>query len=190
MEQHLNLDELLATTADLRQRFAVTAPRSWTALTAGGELAVQIGHLAQCLLRTLDASAADMVAESGRPIQQIGDELADVLLQVFSILVLRGDQPPMLEILPQRADTQPSWLISFLTLIAASGQLIEELLVSEGFRHTRENQGGAPYISARCATIIANSAQLASDHQVDLMQDFREMAVDAAQFVQRWQEQV
>ncbi len=86
--------QLLAETRLLRRRFAHTAPRPWDAVTASAELSVHLGHLARCLLRYHDSPTNEW-DDPARPLSDIGDELADVLLGILGISaftdVERGD---------------------------------------------------------------------------------------------------
>lgn len=86
------LQELLGETRRLRRRFASTAPRSWDPATAGSELTIQIGHLALCLLRRGGTDVSDL-EDPARPITNIGDELADVVLSGLSVTVLAEEEP-------------------------------------------------------------------------------------------------
>ncbi|MGH3822810.1 MAG: hypothetical protein ACRDRA_08250 [Pseudonocardiaceae bacterium] len=74
-----DLTGLLSDVRRLRQGFARTTPQPSTATTAAAELTVQLGHLALCLLCRRGADTPD-IDDPKRPIINIGDKLADVLL--------------------------------------------------------------------------------------------------------------
>src|SRR5262249_42319957 len=91
----IGLARMLEHTRRLRAGFATTAPRPWDRTTAGAELAVQLGHLAQCIAQR---HGIDLLVfqDPARPITRIGDELSDVALAALSITTLTGYQPPVL----------------------------------------------------------------------------------------------
>ncbi|WP_190812607.1 MazG-like family protein [Saccharopolyspora pogona] len=87
-----NLSEILTEVRRLRTRFARTASRRWEPVTAAAELAVQVGHLAMCVLRR-NGSDISSLEDQERPLTDIGDELADVALAALSIAVLAQAEP-------------------------------------------------------------------------------------------------
>ncbi len=172
------LTDLLSEVRRLRQGFARTAPQPWTATTAAAELSVQLGHLALCQLRRRGADTAGL-GDPKRPITNIGDELADVLLAALSVTTLAGVQPAgILRSRPVRGDGDVE---GFLRLLVAAGQLAEAAMVSEGFRH--QPAGSPPSIAAAGAGTVAACDALADQLDLDLPGEFRAMVRDADAFL-------
>ncbi|MGH4022751.1 MAG: hypothetical protein ACRDT0_26640 [Pseudonocardiaceae bacterium] len=170
---------LLAEARELRSRFAKTAPTQWDAVTACAELAVQLGHLAQCLPRLPGAAMADL-EDPGQPITDIGDELADVLLAVLSVCVLTDTDPS-----DAALGAAPAGGVAdeFLHLVAICGQLSETVMVELGYRH---QTGGRPHSAHGAATAaVQQCGRLARRLGLDLDAEFHTMAADAHAFLDR-----
>ncbi|MFF5985884.1 nucleoside triphosphate pyrophosphohydrolase family protein [Prauserella flavalba] len=161
----------------LRQRFARTAPQQWTVMTAATELSVQLGHLALCMLRGRGHDVSDM-EDPERPITNLGDELADVVLAVLSIAVLANTVPTPLATpaaTPLNADD------AFFRLLVAAGELSEAALVEHGYRH---RPTGTPRPLADAVTnVLAACDTLATRLGIDLGDEFDAMVVSADAFL-------
>lgn len=174
-----DLSGLLGEVRRLRQGFARTASQPWTATTAAAELTVQLGHLALCLLRRRGADTTDL-EDPQRPIANIGDELADVLLAALSVTILAGVEPTGVPgSRPAHGDVEV-----FLRLLVAAGQLAEAAMVSEGFRH--QPTGTPLSIPAASAGTAAACDTLAEHLDLDLLGEFRVMVSDAETFLDTW----
>ncbi|MGH4003823.1 MAG: hypothetical protein ACRDSO_06905 [Pseudonocardiaceae bacterium] len=169
---------LLGEVRRLRQGFACTAPQPWTATTAAAELTVQLGHLALCLLRRRGADTTD-IDDPQRPITNIGDELADVLLAALSVTTLAGVQPAGVP--KPRPAHGGGDVEAFLRLLVAAGQLAEAAMVGESFRH--QPAGTPPSIPAASAGTLAACDALADHLDLDLLGEFRAMVSDADAFL-------
>ena len=64
---------------ELKKMFQITENKKWNQFTVLAELNVQFGHLAYLL------SESKEYGEANRNIHDLGDELSDVLLQIFSL---------------------------------------------------------------------------------------------------------
>jgi hypothetical protein len=177
-------DALAVTLADvrrLRRGFAHTAPQPWTAATAAAEMTVQVGHLALCLLSRLEGDTVGLT-DAQRPITDVGDELADVLLAIMSVAILAGGEPAPA---PQPA-RDAGEIDTLLRLLTAAGQLAEAAMVGDGFRH--EPAGVRPSISAASGTAVAACEGLARHLGLDLLAEFRAMVADAEAFLGSWRQ--
>ncbi|MGH3585535.1 MAG: hypothetical protein ACRDQ0_04345 [Pseudonocardia sp.] len=170
---------LLAEARLLRRRFAHTAPQPWDAVTASGELSVQLGHLALCLLRHRDSSTVEW-DDPARPLSEIGDELADVLLAILSICALT-DTDPLPDAGPPTGDSDSG--DAYLRLVMACGRLSEAALVKLGYRHQPE--GRPPSIARDAGVALRCCAALADRLDLDLLAEFTTMAADAHAFLDR-----
>jgi hypothetical protein len=176
----MNQDDLASLLIDvrrLRRGFARTAPQPWTATTAAAELTVQLGHLALCLLRRQGATTADL-DDPQRPITNIGDELADVLLAALSVTTLAGVQPGVPESCPARGEGE---VVAFLRLLVSAGQLAEAAMVGEGFRH--QPTGAPPSLPAASAGTVAACDAVADHLDLELLAEFGTMVTDAERFL-------
>ncbi len=173
-----HLHEVLADVRRLRQRFATTASQEWEPTTAAAELSVQVGHLALCLLRQhgADVSAWE---DPQRPINNIGDELADIVLAALSINVLAHSEPAETIRQPQAGNE----VEAFLRLLVAAGSLSEAALVEHHYRH--RPAGRPPSLSKASAAVIAACEVLADQLGLDLIDEFRSMVADADSFLDR-----
>lgn len=173
-----DLTRLLSEVRQLRQGFARTAPQPWTATTAAAELTVQLGHLALCLLRRRGADTADL-DDSQRPITNIGDELADVLLAALSVTTLAGVETAGVP--GSRPADGDGDVEAFLRLLVSAGQLAETAMVCEGFRH--QPAGTPRSIAAASAGTVAACDALADHLDLHLLGEFHAMVSDAEAFL-------
>ncbi|MCY7341853.1 MAG: hypothetical protein LH603_08385 [Pseudonocardia sp.] len=179
------LDDMLAATRRLRTGFATTADRTWDATTAATELVVQLGHLAQCVRR---ADLGEQVpVDEHRPITDLGDELADVLLAALSIWTLSAlpaEDPDLHRALRAApAPTQSTRPAALLRLVADAGSLAEIAMVRTGHRH---RPGGAvPPLPDAVAALIRGCLALAILGDHDLAGEFGRMVCDADRFLAR-----
>jgi hypothetical protein len=174
-----DLTSVLTDVRRLRRGFAGTAPQPWTAATAATELAVQLGHLALCLLRRRGADTTDL-DDPQRPITDVGDEVADVLLAIVSVTTLAGVEPTPASEQPRpaRGDGEVE---AFLHLLVWAGHLAEAAMVDEGFRH--QPTGTPPSIPAASARAVTACEVVADRLGLDLLAEFRAMVTDANAFL-------
>jgi hypothetical protein len=174
-----DLASVLTDVSRLREGFAGTAPQPWTASTAAAEMTVQLGHLALCLLRRWGADTTDL-GDPRRPINNTGDELADVLLASLSVPALADMEPALLP--APRPAGRDGEVAQFLRLLIAVGQLAEVAMMHDGFRH--QPTGTPPSIPVASASAITAADMLADSLGLDLLTEFRAMVADAESFLQ------
>lgn len=172
-----HLPEVMADVRRLRGRFSQTAPRDWDAVTAAAELSVQLGHLALCLLRRNGSDTTDL-DDPQRPIANIGDELADIMLATLSIMVLAEVEPAGLR---NNADRESDEKASFLRLLVAIGRLCEVAMVTHRYRH--RPTGASPSLPDAAAHVLTTCEMLADRLEIDLLSEFRIMVADADWFL-------
>src|SRR5262249_26879447 len=138
----------------------------------------QLGHLALCLLRRWGADTTDL-DDPQRPISNVGDELADVLLAALSVPAVAGAEPAALpETRPARRDGEVEGLLRLLTSV---GGLPATAMMPDGFRH--RPTGSVPSIPAASAGAVASCDSLANCLGLDLLTEFRAMVLDAEAFL-------
>jgi hypothetical protein len=172
-----DIDEIVTHTRRLRVRFAATAPRPWDAMTASAELAVQLGHVALCELAARD-HVGDL-RDPGRPIENLGDELADVVLAASSIAVLSGTQPSLIGG-PGTGTAEGADEV--LALLVRAGSLVETAMVDQRYRHAPE--GARVSVAQACGQVLAVCQRMAATHGLDLMSEFGAMVDDADAFLE------
>ncbi len=172
------LPNMLAETERLRRRFAGTAATPWDPVTAAAELSVQLGHVSTCLLRTHGPATA-VPDDLERPITDVGDELADVILATLSACTLAGVVPTE----QTRGETrkQASFTTLFLQLAVASGTLAEATMINAGLRHLPT--GRRPDVAQAAANVLDVCTRLAAHFDLDLVTEFATMVADADAFL-------
>lgn len=172
-----SLQDILRDVRTLRGRFAATAPRAWDAATGGAELTVQLGHLALCLLRRRATDVTEL-EDADRPIINIGDELADIVLSGLSITVLAEAEPTAGTVIDRLTGDE---IDAFLRLLVICGWLAEAGLVDQGYRH---RPAGAPASVAEAGSAMVTACEtLAVRLDLDLRAEFQVMVADADQFL-------
>jgi NTP pyrophosphatase (non-canonical NTP hydrolase) len=178
------LARMLGQARTRRSGFAATAPLEWDAVTAAAELAVQLGHLAQCIARRngLDVSGFD---DPARPITDLGDELADVTLAVLSTAILAGEEPSAQPATPcgpfQTGGGTTADTGLLLVLVITAGRLAESAMVACGYRH--RPAGDVPAVAGAAGGALAAVGDLAAATGVDLVTAFDAMNADATRFL-------
>ena len=169
-----HMPQVLVEVRRLRRRFAPTA-EAWGPCTAAAELEVQIGHLALCVLRRRGADVTTL-EDPDRPLNELGDELADVVLAALSVAVLAGTEPG-----PVRPAAASDEMEALLRLLVSAGALSEVALVEQRFRH--RPPGTLPPLPEAAAAVIAACEALTDRLGVDLLAEFRSMVDDADAFL-------
>lgn len=173
---------MLIETSRLRERFAATAPRPWNPTTATTELLVQVGHLGLCLLRER-GSDVSLLCDPERQINNLGDELADVVLATLSVCTLAEVTPFPSCARPSRSTTHVD---DFTELLVAAGALSEAVLVATGFRH--HPTGTPPTPAEAAAWVLDRCDALANRARLDLHAEFTAMVADAHSFLDAWED--
>jgi hypothetical protein len=114
-----------------------------------------------------------------RPITNIGDELADVLLVCLSVPTLADAEPAGLP--TSRPAGRDGEVEQLLRLLISVGQLAEAAMMHDGLRH--RPAGTPPSIPAASAGAVAACDTLANGLGLDLLAEFRAMVVDAEAFL-------
>lgn len=167
---------------ELKEKFKITENKKWTPLTVLAELQVQVGHLSYLLSDYKDYGEAE------RKIDNIGDEISDVLLQIIAycwksnINIKDYDYEYKLVKL---INPKEAILISN-TLI---GQITETTMEMMGFRHYKIRYGfsrQSEFIKYKLVRLIEIMFSLGEKLKVDLNKEFGDMLKDATGFLDRF----
>lgn len=117
----------------LKERFKITEKKEWNSLIVLNELQVQVGHVAHVI------STNKSYGEKERNISDIGDEISDVILQLFSYSTkVKIDIRKIHFGEELNNNTIDNNMMNLLTII---GQLSEVTLEKEKYRHYKIRYG-------------------------------------------------
>ena len=158
----------------LKERFKSIEDKPWDSLTVMAELNVQIGHVFTVL------KDCQGLIEPGRAINNLGDEISDVLLQLSYLAYLEG---VTFEDASQY-DSDPYSEVEGLTVLG--GELGEALLEKNGYRFRKPRAGFASiddFIKNRIKRMMVIALKLGNKANLDLGLEFGLMCADATHFV-------
>jgi hypothetical protein len=114
-----------------------------------------------------------------RPIANIGDELADVVLSGLSVTVLASAEPtaPTVTAHPSAGED----IEMFLRLLVTAGVLAEAALVDQGYRH--RPTGSPPSVAEAGVAMVTACEAFAKRLGLDLRAEFQAMTADAHAFL-------
>lgn len=160
----------------LKDEFNKLKNKDWNSLIVLLELNVQIGHVFNIFNHAKD------ITELNRPINNLGDELSDVLLQLSYLLYLEKIDLTNLE---QYSNYQYHELDG-LTIIL--GQLTEALLEKYGYRFTKDRTNFDDintFIKDRLIKLFIIVLNIADSYNLDINKEFEVMFEDANNFIKR-----
>lgn len=167
----------------LKERFKMTEGKSWDAITVLAELNVQIGHFNYLI------SSHKEYGETGRKINDLGDELSDIVLQLFSLCwkLSLDINNYNYEYKYIKFESVSEALISFNTVY---GQVSEKILEKYGYRHYKIRYGFAKeddFLYFNIARLLEIVFSIASDLNLDLDFEFNKMVIDATKFLDNFE---
>lgn len=166
------LDKNYKSAIDLSNKFKKTRILEWTALDILNELSVQISHVFNVFYKNC--------SEKNRKINNLGDELSDVILQLIALSDL---------IKINLYDFQDEDLISSSNiedLAVLFGQLVEANMEINNKRFYKKREDYESHeefiisIITKMMSIVFNVAEI---HNLDLDQEFNDMYKDASRFL-------
>lgn len=158
----------------LKERFKALEEKEWDSITVMMELNVQIGHIFTVM------KDSQGIIEEGRQINNLGDEISDVLLQLSYLSYLEG-------VTFEDAgeyDSDPYSELEGLTILG--GELGEAILEKNGYRFKKPRQGFESiddFIKNRIKRMMAIALKLGNKANLDLGLEFGLMCADATNFV-------
>lgn len=157
--------------------FDITKENVWDSKDYLNELYVQLGHVYNVLFSN------DSVNEKNRKIDNLGDELADVLLQLINLArILNVD---MYEI--KNTDYYDYNEISGLSILL--GQLTEAVMEMNECRFKKDRFGfdsSYDFVKDRLFKLFILTYNIAEDHKLDMIKEFSDMLKDANGFLDRF----
>ena len=160
----------------LSNEFSKLPNKEWNSLIVLLELNVQIGHVFNTFNHDED------ITEINRPINNLGDELSDVLLQLCYLLYLEKIE---LNSLDEYQNYQYSHLDGLSILF---GQLTEALLEKYGYRFSKDRTNFADinaFIKDRIVKVFIIVLKMADYYNLNMNKEFDDMYEDADNFVKR-----
>lgn len=161
----------------LVENFNITKKYEWTAKDYLNELYIQVGHVYTVLYKNKN------VQEKNRLIENLGDELADVLLQVINLahyLNIDFYEITSLKNYESHDISDISILLGQLTEIMMEMLETRFKKIREGFNNSYE------FMKDRLFKIFLSTYQIAIDHELDMSSEFELMLKDANAFLKRF----
>ena len=167
----------------LKERFKITENNEWDAITVLAELNVQLGHFSYLI------SKHKNYGENGRNINDLGDELSDVVLQLISLCW-------KLDLDFQNYDYNYSYIKfenvaeAILSFNTVYGQVSEKVLEIKDYRHYKIRYGYAKeedFLYFNIARLFEIVFSIAYDLDLKLSDEFKKMILDASKFLDNYE---
>ena len=162
----------------LVKAFEMTKAKEWNQNLYIDESIVQLGHVFNVLSPTESSS------ETGRKIDNLGDELADVLLQLINLAHVSNID--MYEVKELQNYKSKELLNDFVVLF---GQLTEATMENNGYRFRKDRVGfesSYDFIKDRIFKLFIITFEIANEHNLDMIEEFDLMLKDANGFLRNF----
>lgn len=157
--------------------FDITKSKKWEASDYVQELLVQVGHV----YTVLDQD--DDVKESKRKIDNLGDELADVLLQLINLArIMNIDMYEITNLKDYKSSN-----VNGLSILM--GQLAEVIMENNSARFKKNRDGfntSYDFIKDRIFKLFIITYNIGKEHKLNLIKEFALMCDDANGFLARF----
>lgn len=171
------LKECFDNAIKLKDRFKITENKEWDSLTVILKLNVQMGHYTSLL------SKNKYTIEEGRKIDNKGDELSDILLQLCTLCwKLKIDKRKVTFIKYDIIDES----YAILDLQTLLGQISEVLLEDTQYRHYKPRYNFKSHFDflvekiSKMFSIVINICEI---NEIDIVNEFNIMCKDADNFL-------
>lgn len=180
------LKEYYDISIELKEKFKITEDKKWNSITVLAELNVQLGHLSYLL------SDNQEYGEKERKINNFGDELSDVILQIIALcwkqkINLKEYKYDYKKI--EFKDNKDA-IIVFNTVY---GQISEMILEKEKYRHYKIRYGYCTqdsFLLDKIAQLIEIIFSISDNLNVDLYKEYNNMVLDASKFLDNYKKQL
>lgn len=169
-------DHCLTKAISLKEKFKILEKNDWNSLTVLLELNVQIGHLVNVVNDDIE------IHEDGREIDNIGDEISDVLLQLSYLSHIEKINFDNIE----EYNDYHYDKIEGLSIL--SGQLTEILMEKYEYRFDKPRVGfktNDEFIKDRIIKMIIISLNIGNKYNLDMIKEFNDMCENALGFLSK-----
>lgn len=167
---------------ELKRQFRITQDKEWDAMVIMNELVVQLGHYSYIICKS------QYTREEGRKINDAGDELSDILLQLCALCgKLNINKKNINEIKP----TLKSNVDATLQLVTLVGQITEAIMELEKYRHNKERCGyknKKDFIIDRICKCFSIIFWIADNEKIDMILEYNKMEKNSIKFLKRYNE--
>ena len=167
---------------ELKRKFRITQEKEWDAMVITNELVVQLGHYSYIICKS------QYTRENGRKINNVGDELSDILLQLCALCgKLNIDKKSINEIKP----TLKSNVDATLQLVTLIGQITEAIMELEKYRHNKERCGynnKKEFIIDRICKCFSIIFWIAGNEKINMILEYKKMERNAMRFLKKYNE--
>ncbi len=170
------IETKLSKAVELKEKFKVLEKKDWNSLTVLLELNVQLSHVYNVLYND------DSVNEINRSINNLGDELSDVLLQLSYLSHLENVDFTKINNYLNYSNSN----INSLSILF--GQLTECLLEKYDYRFNKRRDGfnsNQEFIEDRLLKMFMIVSNIADANNIDILKEFDLMYDDAQAFIKK-----
>lgn len=160
----------------LKQMFKITEEKEWNDIITALELGVQLGHIYNININS------NILKEKRRKIDNIGDEISDVLLQILYLGYLEKVNFNKLNEKIEYSNMDG--------IIVLYGQLIEALMEKNLYRFKKERVGyknREEFIKDRIVKIYLIIINYSEKLNVNIINEFKKMEKDAKGFLKKYE---
>ena len=167
----------------LKERFKITESKVWRPITVLAELNVQLGHLSYLI------SNYKEYGETNRRIDNYGDELSDVLLQLIALCwkskidIISYDSKYDID---DKINNDEA-LIMFMNIY---GQVSEMVMEIDKYRHYKIRYGYSTqkeFLLDKISQLINIVFIIANNCNINLDEEYGKMLIDAGGFLERYE---
>lgn len=159
--------------------FDITKKKKWDPQIYLNELYVQLGHVYNVLFSN------DSVNEDKRKIDNLGDELSDVLLQLINLAkIMNIDMYEIKELKDYSYDN-----INGISILL--GQLTEAVMEINDCRFRKDRVGfdtSYDFVKDRLFKLFIITYNISKEYKLDMIKEFKDMCKDANGFLKRFRE--
>ena len=176
------LEKYFPVSIELKEKFKITENKKWTPITVLSELNVQLGHLSLLLSENKE------YGEKKRKIDNIGDEISDVILQLITLCnklkidILSYDY----EYKKIKFKSDKDAILAFNIVY---GQVSEMIMEINGFRHYKIRYGYSTqnkFLLNKIANLFSIIFSIIENQNIDINTEYKKMIKNANVFLKRY----
>ncbi len=170
-------DKFYVPSIQLKKRFLVTEKKAWDGLTVLNELCVQIGHVATIV-------NSSKLLENGRRIDNLGDEVSDILLQLMIYIYIEKMDDFKIKDINVKEYELTDLLVPF-------GQLNEIAMEEYGYKFEKPREGFATsreFVIEKVNQMFYIILNFCHNNGIDINYEYQAMLNDANRFLDRYEQ--